>query len=603
MAKEVVVERVVACRASAAALWPLVTDTERLNRAIGLGRLTLSPNDDASAARHVVTTVSGGFPLEYEERPYEWVEPTRFSVRRDVRRGLVTRLLNAFELAPESGGGTKVTVRVSAQPKFGVIAPVLRLQVGRFVGRIAAYIEQVDASLGTGPGSRAPGSSAVDGSALERLAQPYLESLPVSAQAAGKQLVELVRSGSDLEVDRIRPFELADAWGVDRNLVLGACLHAVSGGLLELCWDLICPSCRTASERSRSLTELGAHAHCQLCDISFDLDLDQAVEATFRPTEGIRTVDEGPYCIGGPARTPHVLAQTVLPAAGSVELGAPTQPGRYRLFVRGGPAAIVRVGPGGAKRLEARVTAATLDPAQADLEPGARIVVSQEEPRERHVKLERVDFTQNAATAYHVSMLPEFRRQFAREVLRPGLSLRVARVALLFTDLTGSTALYTAVGDARAFRVVQAHFELLDRIVAEHQGTVVKTIGDAVMAAFVREEDAVRAGAAMHAGFRAFRQSEADAGELSLKVGVFAGPCYVVTANGVLDYFGQTVNVAARLQGAAHGGELVLPKTLADTAESLGWLDAQSPRELFAAELKGLAEPLTAARIGLDRSG
>ena len=67
---------------------------------------------------------------------------------------------------------------------------------------------------------------------------------------------------------------------------------------------------------------------------------------------------------------------------------------------------------------------------------------------------------------------------------------------------------------------------------AEHQGTVVKTIGDAVMAAFVREEDAVRAGAAMHAGFRAFRQSEADAGELSLKVGVFAGPCYVVTANG-----------------------------------------------------------------------
>lgn len=60
MAKAVVVERVVACRADAGALWPLVTDTERLNRAVGLGRLALSPNDDASAARHVVTTVSGG---------------------------------------------------------------------------------------------------------------------------------------------------------------------------------------------------------------------------------------------------------------------------------------------------------------------------------------------------------------------------------------------------------------------------------------------------------------------------------------------------------------------------------------------------------------
>ncbi|MBI3206530.1 MAG: hypothetical protein HYZ29_33645 [Myxococcales bacterium] len=601
MAKAVVVERVVACRADAGALWPLVTDTERLNRAVGLGRLALSPNDDASAARHVVTTVSGGFPLEYEERPYEWIEPTRFSVRRDVRRGLVTQLLNEFELAPRTGGGTNVTVRVGAQPKFGVIAPVLRLQVGRFVGRIADYIEQIDGALAAGGRALASAAGSVDGSVLDRLAAPYLESLPGPAQSAGKQLVDLIRSGSDVDVDRIRPFELAETWGIDRNVMLAACLHAVSAGLLELCWDLICPSCRTASERSQSLTDLGAHAHCQLCDISFDLDLDQAVEATFRPTAGIRTVDEGPYCIGGPARTPHVLAQTVLPASGQVELSAPSKPGRYRLFVRGGPAAILRVGAGGAKSLSATASATTLEPAQADLEPGARIVVSQEDPRERHVKLERVDFTQTAATAHHVSMLPEFRRQFAREVLRPGLSLRIARVALLFTDLTGSTALYTAVGDARAFRVVQAHFELLDRVVAEHSGTVVKTIGDAVMAAFIREEDAVRAGAAMHAEFRAFRRSEADAGDLSLKVGVFAGPCYVVTANGVLDYFGQTVNVAARLQGAAQGGELVLPKALADSARTLGWLDTPCVPETFAAELKGLSEPLTAARIALDR--
>ena len=601
MAKEVVVERVVPCKADAGALWPLITDTERLNRAIGLGRIVLSKNDDDSAARHLVSTVSGGFPLEYEERPYEWVEPKRFSVRRDVRRGLVTRLTNSFELEAAEAGGTRVTVRVSAQPKYGVIAPVLRLQVRRFLARIAEQIEQIDQALGSAdPHGFALGRGDVALEVLERLQKPYLAALPPEERAAGAKLVELIRSGSDLDVDRIRAFELAEAWGEPRRAVLGACLHAVGDGLLELCWDLVCPSCRTASERMRSMTELGTHAHCQLCDISFDLELDQAVEATFRPAEGIRSVDEGPYCIGGPARTPHVLAQTILPAAGNVELFAPKKPGRYRLFVRGGPASILRVGDDGAESLTATARGETLEPAQASLRPGARIVVSQDDARERHVKLERVDFKLNAATAHDVSMMPEFRRQFAREVLRPGLTLRISRVALLFTDLTGSTALYTEVGDARAFNVVQAHFELLNRLLAEHAGTLVKTIGDAVMAAFVREEDAVRTADAMHRAFASFRAAQPDAHDVSLKIGVFAGPCYVVTANGVLDYFGQTVNVAARLQGAAQAGELVLAEALAETAFSLGWLDAALPHQSFSAELKGLAEPLTASRIVID---
>lgn len=601
MANEVVVERVVVCKADAALLWPLITDTERLNRAVGLGRLSITPNDSDSASRHVVSTVSGGFPLEYEEWPFEWVEPKRFSVRRDVRRGLVTRLSNVFELAPGPEGGTQVTVRVSAVPKYGFISPVLRLQMSRVVGRIAAQVEQMDQELSDRSGrSLDAGRGAVGHDTLERIAKSYLESLPTEERSAGQQLIELVGKASDVAVDRIRPFELADAWGERREVVLGACLHGVGAGLLELSWDLVCPSCRTASERMRSMTELGAHAHCQLCDISFDLDLDQAVEATFRPTEGIRVVDEGPYCIGGPARTPHVLAQTILPAGGSVELWAPSKAGRYRLFVRGGPASILRVGPDGASSLVAKSVGETLEPAQADIQPGASITVQQDDTRERHVKLERVDFKQAAATAHHVSMMPEFRRQFAREVLRPGLTLRISRVALLFSDLTGSTALYTEVGDARAFKVVQSHFELLNRLLSEHSGVLVKTIGDAVMAAFVREEDAVGAAQAMHREFGAFRQSEPDAVGVRLKIGVHAGPCYVVTANGVLDYFGQTVNVAARLQGAADGGELVMADELAEKAAMNSWLAPALRREQFSAELKGLRDPLIAARILID---
>jgi class 3 adenylate cyclase len=226
--------------------------------------------------------------------------------------------------------------------------------------------------------------------------------------------------------------------------------------------------------------------------------------------------------------------------------------------------------------------------------------VTQVDHEERHLKLERLEWASRAATAHLVSTLPEFRRQFSADLLRPGVTLRVARVALLFTDLTDSTALYHNVGDAKAFKVVQEHFDVLNAIIAEHRGTIVKTIGDAVMAAFVEERDALNAAFAMHGAFPAFRAGNEDASRTFLKVGVFAGPCYVVTANGILDYFGQTVNIAARLQGASGPGEIVIDGLFADEAEAAGWLANFSISEHFEARLKGLPDPVRVARIVAD---
>ena len=593
------VERSVDCRASAEALWPLITDTERLNRVIGLSRIELTPNDDETAARYLVKTVSGGFPLEYEERPYEWERPTFFKVRRVVRKGLVRFLENTFTLE-KLESGTKVSVCITTQPKTGLISPILRLQISRFLGRLLDFVSAADEQLRTEAEPAPAQPVQLQESRFHRVAAGFLDALDGDERQAGERVLRLVEQGSDKDLDRMRPYELADHWKMPRRAVLGACLHAVDAGVLELTWDLVCPSCRTASERMQALAELGAHAHCQLCDLSYDLDLDQAVEATFRPAAGLRPVDEGPYCIGGPARTPHVLVQTVLPPREQVVLAAPTRPGRYRLFVRGGPAAILKLERGLPDEATFEAGGDDLLPPQAELAPGGRVLVQNNSDRERHAKIEEVDFPSQAATAHEVSMLPEFRRQFAREVLKPGLTLRIARVCLLFSDLTGSTALYTRVGDAKAFSVVQDHFELLREVIAAHDGTIVKTIGDAVMAAFLTEAAAVRCAVSMHEKFPEFRNASTTDHGLTLKIGVHTGPCYVVTANGVLDYFGQTVNVAARLQGAANGGELVLSRELSEIAREQEWLPLDAPSEAFAAELKGLAKPLEAVRISLD---
>ena len=166
---------------------------------------------------------------------------------------------------------------------------------------------------------------------------------------------------------------------------------------------------------------------------------------------------------------------------------------------------------------------------------------------------------------------------FSDEVLRPGDEVAIGTVTLMFTDLKGSTALYDRVGDAQAFHMVREHFAVLAKTVREHDGAIIKTIGDAVMAAFA--DPAKRCG-------RRWRSSPPRPEGLAIKLGLHSGACVAVTLNGRLDYFGSTVNLAARLEGLSQGGDIVLSDRLAsDPAVSAVISPLNSVAE--SAELKG----------------
>jgi len=108
---------------------------------------------------------------------------------------------------------------------------------------------------------------------------------------------------------------------------------------------------------------------------------------------------------------------------------------------------------------------------------------------------------------------------------------------------------------------------------------------------------------AMQRAFPDFIRRYHYAEEVDLKLGIYPGPCFAVTANGVLDYFGQTVNVAARLQAQAGPGDLVLPEDVAEAAAAGGWLGDSRVTERFLATLKGVDGPIGVARIRLGRGG
>lgn len=574
---DVVVERSGRFAAGPARLWPLISDTGRLNREAGLGQVRFAPLDGDTAARFEASAVLGGFPVTYEELPFEWTENREMRVVRRMRGGPVRELDTRVSLEPD-GAGTQVAVRLRMEVRTALLAPLIRWNAGRAATALIDAVRRLDAGRG------ASGGAALREDAWRRAAAALREA---DASPVAERIARHVAEAPDVDASRIRPFALADAWGEDRRATLAACLGAVRAGLLELRWEVVCPSCRNAPARVPTLAALDEHAACHYCEVAFGVDFDEAVEATFSPAPAVRTLELGPWCSGGPARTPHVLAQAVVAPGAEATLAAPAAGERLRVFWRGGDVVRVVVREGAPPEV-------TAEGEQVEVAPGGRVRARNVSARERHVKLERVDAARDAATAREVTALAAFRDHFSADTLRPGLSLRVSRVTLLFSDLTGSTALYARAGDAPAFKLVQDHFDVLRAELAAHGGVLVKTMGDAVMAAFADEDDALRAGVAMLTAFEGFRAGGGLRAQVGLKLGLFTGPCYVCNANGVLDYFGQSVNVAARLQGRAAAGELVVVEAAAARASALGLPVTVAP---FAAALKGVEGTVAAARV------
>jgi class 3 adenylate cyclase len=325
--------------------------------------------------------------------------------------------------------------------------------------------------------------------------------------------------------------------------------------MLDLQWNLICPMCRGGEAKS-SLDELSRNVHCEGCNIDFDVNFEQSVELTFHPNASIRQVNVDIFCVGGPQVTPHIVAQQLLPADAQRSVAIKLQEGRYRLRTMGVPGwQQLRVSDGGQCGVLMRAHAEGWSAEEIQISRTCDLQLQNATPNEQLFILERTEWSDDAATAAEVTAVQMFRDLFAREALRPGEQISVGTLTVLFTDLKNSTRLYREIGDATAFGRVMNHFDVLKQTIAEQDGALVKTIGDAVMAVFRRPANALRA--MLEAQERLANPPDGML-PLTLKAGMHTGPCIAVTLNDRLDYFGSTVNLAARLEGQSTGGDVVV---------------------------------------------
>ena len=193
-----------------------------------------------------------------------------------------------------------------------------------------------------------------------------------------------------------------------------------------------------------------------------------------------------------------------------------------------------------------------------DSAQGSSLILANDSSSPVLAVVEHVSWTDQATSAAEVTSLQVFRDLFAREVLRPGEKISVGAMCVVFTDLKNSTRMYRLIGDAPAFGRVLTHFDILKVAVADHSGCIVKTMGDAVMAVFPQALNAILAVSEARERLIALDPGPESHSPLLLKAGIHFGPCLAINQNDHLDYFGTSVNLAARLCSLSTGNDFIL---------------------------------------------
>ncbi len=331
-------------KASPEQLWPHVSNTERLNREVGLPAAEYTTQVGATAAATLGPRIDRfgtfrklGVTNTWQEHPFEWIEGRRMGVLREYREGIFKWLVTVTELLPRAGGGTTLHHRVRILPRglLGRVAAALevgykgRRAVDRVYRRIDAFLTGTPQSAAVDPFSARADKPVSDAGTFHRLVD-QLAARGVAPRVA-EGLVEYFLKAPEQEIARLRPIALAERLGLDEGAVIDACLIAAHEGILEVLWDILCPRCRIASAIEETMKSIKSHGYCEACHLDFELDFANSVEMILRVHPSLRKSELKTYCIGGPSHSRHVVAQVRVAAGERLELALELPEGSYRL--------------------------------------------------------------------------------------------------------------------------------------------------------------------------------------------------------------------------------------------------------------------------------
>ena len=470
------------------------------------------------------------------------------------------------------------------------------------------------------------------------------------------KLENTIRSANDEDLFRVNPLQWGQEKNVDINEAVDLFLHGTKAGLFYMEWNVICPCCGKITQSLRDLHGLQSENNCTVCFRKDQATLDDYVQISFTISPSIRSIrfhhpeslSLEDYCFiylfergvrfgeGGAMMLQdfisHITKHFSTFSPGE-KITIETEASHGVLFVNDmfsqkGFALIVDDAPTAeVQKVPIRLTGEGFEVPLPQILPGEFHIAHKFmsgtfyalHPGKVVLELEQAASAQAALFVWSASFeeaesLPDvgfipsltakrlfatqtFHDLFHEEVFRDTEGFGVKDVIILFTDLKSSTQLYQQIGDLNAFALVREHYGVLNKAILNHHGAVIKTIGDAIMATFTEPVESVGAGLEMLRELRHLNQAS-PRGSLILKVGIHRGAAISVTLNERIDYFGQTVNIASRVQGSAGGEEIYLTEQIYAAPGVTELLQSQQCRtEPITIQLRGIDEQVKIYKI------
>jgi class 3 adenylate cyclase len=432
-----------------------------------------------------------------------------------------------------------------------------------------------------------------------------------SADADAVTAIErLVRDGLDGDLCRINALDFATRSGLDEERVIAAFLHAARLGLFELSWNVLCPGCGGVLDANATLKTVHQSEYsCALCAAGYEPSLDEMVEVAFTVSPRVRRIAaHNPHALpvndylrqlywssGVDLPPDHtldrlmddIILDTIELPPGEKAVLSLNLPAEFVIVFDPVTHAAEFIDVKGEPTRERQSLSLVFNKLRAptgttEMRPGP-LRLSLENRTDVRVLPgvwiagdtlhDLLGKRKPFLTAKRLLTNQTFRDIYRTDTLDIDQRLKIISLTFLFTDLKGSTELYERVGDLVAYDLVKAHFRVLDEIVAAEAGAVVKTIGDAVMATFPTPDRALAAALRMRDAMRALNDARGNQ-DLLLKIGIHEGPCLAVTLNDRQDYFGQTVNIASRVQGLAVSRSIFATQPVVEYPQAMTLLKA-----------------------------
>lgn len=478
-----------------------------------------------------------------------------------------------------------------------------------------------------------------------------LESVRAWSPRVISRLETLIRTGDDYSLFRINPIRYATEKGMAEQESIDLFLHSTKLGLFEMEWHLVCAMCGNIVESFRHMHRLHSTYICKECAYENQATLDDYIQVAFTISRSVREIAfhhpeslsaddlffKYNLCRGAhswlegwdheqlyravtqfldylqPGEARRLDFPTEL---GFIILANVTDRATLGLLVGSDPSPDVQIVPTQIVDGKLNVLNVATAPPRVDLGYVAfsfdelshlltgRLILDIENRMDHRACVWVAHFKGTPPktlltfdpflSGKRLITTQTFRTLFRTETVSADEGIGVKDITFLFTDLKGSTALYDQIGDPKAYFLVRQHFDTLGNVIQRYEGATVKTIGDAVMATFMTPLDAVRAALEMLHDIEVFNRKISD--KLILKIGIHTGHSIVVTLNDRLDYFGQTVNIAARVQTLADAGEIYISEdvyTFPGVQEAIAHCKISSEK----VAVKGVSETIQVYKI------